>query len=404
MADIIVTRHILISILIYMPLTLLFIDTVSGFILLTNVAQVSISVFYKFVFVFICIISVFLFGNKSSQIHILLLFIFSCLYLLFLNFFGRTEFVVYYGVEVFKLFSTFFIYYGISTLPSFSYLKIKKFYTVTLCVLLLNVLISFLGFGYNSYGEYGYKGFIYGGNALSGIIVILSVYFMGICVNKVKITGFYLFFVFLSYLVGTKSAILGVSLAYTLIMISNFEIRFAIYYIVLFFILSVAAIAALDFFKSTPMFERLNYFYESGGLGFLLFSGRLDFLDKLWLVFSNSGLDSIIFGINPSLRYSLEQSISEMDFTDIIFTFGVLTLCVYLISLIYIIHSIISTTNNNLTKLATICSGVLFIIGCLAGHVLFNGVITPYWGVVLALPILLDKHLRENCENSNINI
>ena len=398
------TSRLLSNMFIFIPSTLLLVDSISGFILLNNISTISVSIFYKFIFISICLVIVFSRGNRSARLHVSLLMLNIIIVGLGFVFLERESYAIYYIIEIFKLFSTFFIFYGIISIPSRFYPKLNNFYKFTIIVLLFNMLLSFLGFGFKSYGDYGFKGFIYGGNALSGIVVIIATYYLLISKSNVTMFIKLVFLLFISYLLGTKSAILGVFLSYVIIVASNFRLKDSSIIIFILFLFFIMAPFVIDSFVNTAMFERLNYFYNNGGIEVLIFSGRLEFLFSLWDEFSDRGLTSYFFGLDPLIRESYPQSISEMDVTDIILTFGFPTLFFYIISMVYVISNIFCFSKNILRKVAVITSIVLICIGTVAGHVLFNGVITPYWGVVLSLPILYEKFISENNENSNINI
>ncbi|MCV5262981.1 hypothetical protein OFC55_35520, partial [Escherichia coli] len=77
-----------------------------------------------------------------------------------------------------------------------------------------------------------------------------------------------------------------------------------------------------------------------------------------------------------------------MDVTDVVFSFGFVTLLVYLVSFLITIVFIYVNSSYGLFIFAFSTTVVLFLIGAIAGHVLFNGVVTPFWALVLVLPVL----------------
>ncbi|EJG0552755.1 O-antigen ligase family protein [Vibrio parahaemolyticus] len=293
-------------------------------------------------------------------------------------------------LELFKLCSIFIMFYALSTLPPKVHDKLKNFYFYTLIVVLVNISLSLLGYGMNSYGDYGAKGFLFGGNALSSVIVILGVYYLGKAYNKGFLIYFFtvLSFIFLSFIVGTKSAILGILLAAFIILVMKGKLRDWLALLVLWVIVFFILLASWNLIESTAMYARLSYFYYGDGLERLLFSGRLDFLRGIWNVYVDSGIKGLLFGIGKEQLSSLSHDISEMDVTDVVFSFGFVTLLVYLVSFLVTIVFIYVNSSYGLFIFAFSTTVVLFLIGAIAGHVLFNGVVTPFWALVLVLPVL----------------
>lgn len=378
----------------FSPLIFLIIDTASGFLLLNGVSLLSISIFYKFTFILCCMAMVFS-NDGNGRVHCLMFTLYILLWMVVGLFVGRENYILGHGIELFKLFSTFYVFYAVILLNCEEYLIIRKFYLVTLLVLVFNVFISIAGIGFKSYGDYGAKGFIYGGNILSGVIVILSVFYMFKSNSIIRLMLVYFVFVTLAYLVGTKSSILGVTVALLMILAYDMNIKS---FLKLLLPISFAVLSFgmwREWFLETPMFDRLSFFYADGGLIQLIFSGRIEFLSALWSVFTEQGTLTYLFGLDYNLSMRLEHNISEMDITDIILSFGLLTLLLYLSSFYIVIKKVLCCQDALLKRVSICTTMILIIIGAIAGHVLFNGVITPFMGVVLALPIL-DCKYRED--------
>jgi hypothetical protein len=382
------------------PLGFLIIDTISGFLMLEGYLNVSVSIFYKSIFILLCVFYLFTSSsaNKTNKILVLGMLVYICVRSLILVFMGRSEHVLISSLELFKLFSTFILFYSLITLPGYTYLKLRKFFFVTLVVVLFNVLLSLLGVAYNSYGDYGAKGFLFGGNALSGVIVIIAIHYLVkfYNYNTNKFLFCTIFFILLSLIIGTKSSILGVILGSLLVVLFKGRLKdyLILFFLLLLFIASYSI--GIDYIESTAMFSRLSYFYQSGGLEQLIFSGRLDFLSNVWKVFIEQDAITLILGLDPSLLFDLNQQISEMDITDIILSFGFLTLFVYIFLITLTLLYILKSSPESIMHASIITSILLIAIGSIAGHVLFNGVVTPYWAILLSLPVLEKKYKQTN--------
>ncbi|EJG1727456.1 O-antigen ligase family protein [Vibrio parahaemolyticus] len=384
------TESFLVFSLSRMPLGFLLVDTISGFILHNGLLPFSFSIIYKFSYIVLCL--VWLLSVQGYQFEklfvlswIVYMAIWACIGLIFNDYD-----LVHRLLELFKLCSIFIMFYALSTLPPKVHDKLKNFYFYTLIVVLANISLSLLGYGMNSYGDYGAKGFLFGGNALSSVIVILGVYYLGKAYNKGFLIYFFtvLSFIFLSFIVGTKSAILGILLAAFIILVMKGKLRDWLALLVLWAIVFFILLASWNLIESTAMYARLSYFYYGDGLERLLFSGRLDFLRGIWNVYVDSGIKGLLFGIGKEQLSSLSHDISEMDVTDVVFSFGFVTLLVYLVSFLITIVFIYVNSSYGLFIFAFSTTVVLFLIGAIAGHVLFNGVVTPFWALVLVLPVL----------------
>lgn len=89
-----------------------------------------------------------------------------------------------------------------------------------------------------------------------------------------------------------------------------------------------------------------------------------------------------------------------MDPIDIVFIFGFFTFAVYAVLMYFMFKSVyLSETyrdelSHDLKLSIAVSSFVLILISSIAGHILFNGVVTFIWGVTIALPFWRRNNLE----------
>jgi len=134
--------------------------------------------------------------------------------------------------------------------------------------------------------------------------------------------------------------------------------------------------------------SRFVYFYETGGLMRLIFSGRDVFLVEHIERFGGYyNVVDVVFGRPCLATGSGKCKLVEMDFFDIFFLSGLWGGAIVIVALILIfkeikIHSVFASTEC----LYMICfvNVMLLVAAVLSGHVVFSGTLSLFWAMCCA--------------------
>jgi hypothetical protein len=380
-----------------MAFWLLLIDSINGAFLLIYNIDIKISILYKLSFLLIgCIyLSKVNFDLFLISVSLVIYFFIWALLQNLVN--PLAYFMKDFGEGV-KLITLIIVY---NVFSCFSETDCKKFLlrfvVISSSIVLINIIMSLLGFGVSAYSNFGAKGFFYAGNALSGVLVIFSTFIMAYYYNAswVKFSLSFVLLLVFSFIIGTKSGVLGVFLSFVFITIYHSKISiFSI--IKIFILLSMLALSisfTFDYLLKTEFFIRIMHFYDTGGLVRGLLSDRDISFFKIYGYFINSNITTLLFGFGFSdLHNIVGDNGVEMDFVDIVFLFGLFTAFVYFILLFFTLfisqHRV--TKNDRIVNLIkcvlVVSSSILILIAFVAGHILYNGNVVLLWGIVLALP------------------
>ncbi|WP_026972285.1 O-antigen ligase family protein [Aliagarivorans marinus] len=388
--------HMLERVLFAMACGLLFIDSLTGFFVMKVGVDLKLSVLYKLLFLFLGLIQL-LRRNYSYFLLSFSLMAFVIIWSSLQNLTGGLRYLLFDFGEALKLVSTIIVFLVFST---FRVTNCKKSYLslmyISLTVLAINIFASLVGYGSSSYGLFGAKGFFYSGNALSGVIVIISTFILVKAAERgiLAYISFSVFFVSLSAVIGTKSGILGVAIVASLIPLHrfNFTPKMLAALSVIVPIGIVACYFVYSLFLNSPIYDRLVYFYETGGVTRALLSDRDIFFWDIFPSFSMQGYTRLLFGFGFEELNKFNKDTVEMDPIDIVFIFGFATFFVYIV-LMNILFNVVRKFPDKGDKLITdlklsigVSSFVLLLISSVAGHILFNGFVTFIWGVTIALP------------------
>lgn len=392
------------QLLFWLACGLLFIDSLTGFFVLKVGVDLKLSILYKIVFLFLGLL---LLLQRNIKYFIISFSLLSYVigWSIAQNWFGSIKYLVFDFGEALKLVSTIIVFLVFSTFKLLDCRKLHfKIFSISVAVLFINIFFSLIGIGSKSYGVFGAKGFFYAANALSGIIVLIAAFVLvrafkhGI-VMYVSATGF---FALLAAMIGTKSGILGVMIVASLIPLSRFIVTPKLLG-ALAILVPVAVIGALylyDLFINSPIYERIVYFYETGGVTRALLSDRDVFFWDIFPTFVNQGYGRLLWGFGFEQLNLFNKDTVEMDPIDIVFIFGFFTFAVYVVIMYFMFKSVyLSETyrdelSHDLKLSIAVSSFVLILISSIAGHILFNGVVTFIWGVTIALPFWRRNNLE----------
>lgn len=363
----------------------LFIDSLNGFLVSQLGLPSILSVIYKQTLLG-CLV---LYALRYSPISVLWLsFIFFGLFV-----WGVFRFYLIDNIgfihsfqEAVKVIYFFVILLVMSEFKTLTEQTVKRIMLVFVVVLCLNVFASLVGLGASTYGSFGAKGFFYGGNAISGIIILLSSYFLSSAFkHSFSRFLFYSFlFILLSVLVGTKSGILGVLFVSALVVLLNLNTKVLIGGLCGLAALVVVIFNLYEFVISNPLYLRMQFFYDEGGISRLLFSGREEKFQHIIPTFINGDVSQLLLGFNYFQLHRLASTLTEFDVVDMFVLFGALFSFVVFIFYGIVFIKLTCLPSSVLSQSACISFVVLTFIALIAGHVFFNGVVTPLWGLVCA--------------------
>jgi len=301
--------------------------------------------------------------------------------------------------ESIKVIYLFVIVLVVSTFHSLSPLKLHLILLAAIGVVAINVIFSLAGFGLSTYQDFGAKGFFYSGNALSGVIVICASFLLMKAFNQ-SVFRFAMITLVLSavaLLIGTKGGFLGVLICALITMLFNLNLRTMLYGVLVIVGATALVLAFWEQLQQNPLYERVIFFYENGGLTRVIFSGRDGKLMRIWPVLIHADLAQWLLGLDMSdmLRVAGIRR-AEFDWFDMQITFGVLlSLLVY--GGYVAIFARLLIAEKNYIVLAAICAFlVLFMVSSIAGHVLYNGMVTPLWAVLTAAALNPELAARYN--------
>lgn len=269
---------------------------------------------------------------------------------------------------------------------------INKIYIVNFIFIFLSVLSGLLGFGLTTYGNHlaseikhlGFKGFFYAGNELGALLIcLLPVVVFSLTKNRYKILTIILF-IFISFLIGTKTAILAILILSVIIIFSYVKTKL-IFKVVLLITVMILIFCIGYYFSDTleSKFELLSYYYDSRGLNYLILSGRdVMFLDAVSFVNDQFTLFDYFFGVGSSYAASQVKSV-EIDFADIMIWNGIFWM--FLIYSIFISFSIyVSRLMPKDERLVIKTMFILILLASMiAGHVLTSAMLLPIISLML---------------------
>jgi hypothetical protein len=345
----------------------LIVDTFNGITIIKY--SISISQVFKSFILFLVIISI-LHRNNNQQLIISLYILLLILSILFSI--NKAKIDIYstllYIIKsiTMPLFYTYFCTILKNGPASKHSSAFSNIFNINCIILLLNIIIGILGYGYNVYENFGVKGYFYAGNEVS--LLFCCFYYYILLNRKRHLLIVYLLAFVCSILIGTKTAVLS----YILISIIDFyykQTKNTKFIIKLFFpFILVVVIECLYFIiKKTEFYQFIEY-RIIGHIGQtdllnLLLSGRIYFLQNTYNVWKNNfSLSTFLFGLG--IQSPILKGI-EIDFFDTFFTLGIIWLLIILFFYIKIIYLSIIKKNKKLFFFNIIILTISFT----AGHV-----------------------------------
>lgn len=382
------------NLIFYLLNIILIVDSINGYFM--NIGyHLPISQLYKNFLIFLIFIRVLSFSK--IRITIIIFFSYVLFFLVYYLFKENGELLAETSAHIMKFFFivlTFFYFkHVIQKNPETFYKKILLVINICFIILVINLLLGIMGFGFSSYeNTLGTKGSIYSGNELGGLIIVLFsfyIYFFSyyLQISKLKKLFFFFFLLVLALICSSKTAILGTIISLLVVpyivkkqkgITSNININK-----IIFFICIIVAVALFLFWgiSETGILARWTFFYRKGNLLLLLTSGRLNYVkNEIW-DYINSDIFGYIFGLGGFRTV-------EMDFFDTLLNYGIMGIILVYTFLMYLL---IMANKNRKRKIFPFASLALFInillavVSFVVGHILFSAMLGLFISIVNAL-------------------
>jgi hypothetical protein len=254
-----------------------------------------------------------------------------------------------------------------------------------------------MGLGFSRYSDENMttsKGFLYSGNELAVLSIILFSYMIFKSYSaKWKYRRLFLFILLVtSFYGGSKTLIAGTIILCLLIpkiavSTKNRSILKKISKTVIFILaVPIAIITAYHYLVLSGVWNRWSFFYAKNGIA-SIFSGRLDFVSEEIMDYVNAPLLFKLMGLGGFRTV-------EMVFFDVLLNFGIFGILVVYFFYLYILsnaYRLKSNKNHPFAKLSFITLILVLCISFLAGHTIFSGMAGMFTGIICALVFSTSK-------------
>lgn len=273
--------------------------------------------------------------------------------------------------------------------------RVKNIIFINWLIVVAAIFLGAIGYGEYSYATafIGTKGYFIAGNELSGTFFILTSMVMYFSKSKTNLFFIIVTSILVSVLIASKVSLLSTIFAVLFVIKCKLiKLNALVKYLIFSIALIASSFTLYTVLAESDILTRWLFFYEKDGLGYLLFSGRLEFISNPLTDFKTFGLLDFIFG-NPSI------STVEMDFIDILMHFGVLGVLLFYSMIFYVVLKVFRS-NSSFRTITLFIDVLLLIISSLAGHIIFSGLA----GLFIALVNSLINSKENYYEKSSIGI
>lgn len=250
----------------------------------------------------------------------------------------------------------------------------------------------------------GFKGFFYAQNDLSSIFIVLITLSCSNFLKEIKAhwdwqllisTLIFMSDLICILLIGMKTGIVYALLILIFIIVSlvfsddyysvenhGFAIIGCIIILLAFFFKGIGTTS--DMLSQT--WVRITYFYHlyGGDLIRLITSSRSEYLKASFenFIYGNHSIFILFFGQGPAYRIENfgRLGLSEMDFFDLFFNYGLIGITLFLIIINYILKESFRTKNHSIYSFIFI---VILIYSFFAGHVIYSAISATIFGLII---------------------
>lgn len=282
-----------------------------------------------------------------------------------------------------------------------------KVFKYGLIVLSLNVFSGLLGLGYHTYpAGFGYKGFIYSGNEIGGLIVALIpvlLYWSFFSFSKFKYAIISAFSLILGLLISTKACILVICISIFAIpyLYSKPKVKKKILvFCIFFFLICIYYLVSKIDAQSFDLLKRIVFRYDKGGLILVLLSARDEMVLFYFGLLEKAPLFQKIFGMGIGTGDFITV---EMDYFDTLFYYGYFGLLVLLLLTFYLLRLLRKNKHNNMMMKTIVLSDIMMLgMAAFAGHILYSSMAGLYIALLNAFMFSNSKYPLIDFKKSRI--
>lgn len=290
-------------------------------------------------------------------------------------------------------------------------------------VLLINIILGVMGFGFSSYdwggsdpdasNQIGIKGFFYAGNELSGIFIVLFGAALHLLWQKHKV----LYFLFtpvalaVSILIATKAAMLSCILLVFAIPLFNernrllnltwLKVKMILPVVIAIVILGIILV---PIFESTGLWGRFMWFYQKKGFIGIILSGRDEFIfTALEAFMHHASLSDILFGFSKTGLGQITKNAMEIDPIDMYFWHGISGMILFMayVGVFFRVAYLAAVKRDSQWGPCVLIVNIaLFSVSLIAGHIITSGMLAPLLGLINGMAYA-DLVLKPNDTNKN---
>ena len=285
--------------------------------------------------------------------------------------------------------------------PETGYRQIWKIFRINSIVLIANILLGLMGFGFSSYGDggddaTGTRGFFYAINEVSGVFLILfgSILFyakFAFTNKKYLLTLVFLLFCVVSF--STKTAMGGVLFIFIYLQYNFGKKRNMLKMtLVLLLLLPLIIYGGYRMALESGLWDRWTYFYNlSDNWYSFLLSGRDSYWeDNMSGKFYNADWLGQLVGLGAFLTV-------EMDPFDALLNFGYIGMIAVYGFWFYMISCAYKRRNKCvLAKFVMFVDILIVSLSVFAGHLMFSGLLGPFVPLFNSLMYVPDKVFYKN--------
>jgi len=270
-------------------------------------------------------------------------------------------------------------------------------------VLIANIILGVLGFGFSSYestnaegtNAIGIKGFFYAGNEVSGVFIILFGTMLHLLWQKHKKLYFLLspLVLLTGLLIATKAAMISGVLLLFIIPLFNernrllnltwLKVKMLLPLIV---VVTVLLFVLVPIFESTGLWGRFMWFYQHKGIIGIILSGRDEFIFAAMEAYiHHANLVDILFGFSKTGLGQVTKNAMEIDPIDMYFWHGISGIVLFMAYIgIFLRVSYLATIRGNSIwgPSVLIINIALFSVSLIAGHIITSGMLAPLFGLI----------------------
>lgn len=380
-------NKIMLALLLMFP----FIDTLNGVIQLSFHTDFSLGTIYRIIFLaFCCYLIIDIKINRNNLIGLLLVFVLLFSVLFHFEADRNSDIVDISKIALAPF--TFLAFRKLIYKDDYFVITLKKIFGYYCVIFPLTLIIPYIfNLGYSSYGEAGFKGYYIALNAISNTIIVTSIYSFYMLVNKLSIHGIVIFIMnaFCILLMGTKSGYLLMIISIIVILIYDYYrhkvLRQSVLQLLLIGMTAIVSMLLLFHEEITSIFSRWDYFMKQRNLISFLTSARSDRLMPIlnFIIHSPYGILYLFFGYGNIQNASLEYSLMEMDFFDILFSYGIINF-ILIIAFLYRGYKIYQRSNQG-DKFFGFLFIIMIIIAFFVGHVFVNALSNTIFAMIMTL-------------------